>query len=271
MSRPWSPDAIRSPACHGGPPEQAFEAAGGSAHRYKLAIMTQQLLLDILPAPPPTLENFVVGDNDAAVQGLRMLAPGRAIYLWGGAGSGRSHLLRACSRGGDARYFSARSSASSLLAFATGEEDTVTCVAVDDIGQFDAEAQGAVFALYNRWRERAATAAAFALLVSGDAAPLSMPLREDLRSRLGWDLVYRLAQLSDMDRAAALRAQAAARGMALSEEVLSWILTHYARDMGHLTALIDALDRYSLARHRPITLPLLRDLLAHPLHATSLR
>lgn len=230
--------------------------------------MTQQLLLDILPASPPTLQNFVIGSNLAAMQSLQALAPGRAIYLWGGAGSGRSHLLRASSQGADSAYFNAHSSAAAMLALATSEDANLTRIAVDDVGLLSADAQAAVFALYNRWRERAATPQAFSLLVSGEAAPLSMSLREDLRSRLGWDLVYRLEQLSDADRAAALRGQAQARGLLLSEDVLGWILTHYARDMGRLIALIDALDRYSLSRHRPITLPLLRDLLAHPPHST---
>lgn len=231
--------------------------------------MTQQLLLDILPASPPTLSNFVIGDNQAAVQSLQSLAPGRAIYLWGGAGCGRSHLLRACSLGAQSAYFDARTAPASMLALATAEEVGLERIAVDDVGLLSADAQAALFALYNRWREQAATPEAFALMVSGEAAPLSMSLREDLRSRLGWDLVYRLEQLSDADRAAALRGQAQARGLLLSEDVLNWILTHYARDMGRLAALIDALDRYSLSRHRSITLPLLRDLLTHPPHATS--
>ena len=106
------------------------------------------------------------------------------------------------------------------------------------------------------------TPGAFALLTAGDRAPLTMPLREDLRTRLGWDLVYRLEQLSDEDRAQALRDRARQRGLQLSDEVLHWILTRCERDMDRLTALIDSLDQYSLARHRPITLPLLKDLLA---------
>ncbi|MBV6273538.1 DnaA regulatory inactivator Hda [Alcaligenaceae bacterium CGII-47] len=231
--------------------------------------MSQQLLLDILPASAPTLENFVVGSNGAVIQSLQTLSAGRAIYLWGGTGSGRSHLLRACAQGTGGVYFNAQSSPADILALATGTDSSLMRVAVDDVDQLSVHAQAALFALYNRWRERAATPQAFALLVSGGTAPRSMSLREDLRSRLGWDLVYRLEQLSDADRAAALRAQAQVRGLLLSEDVLSWILTHYARDMGRLTALIDALDRYSLARHRSITLPLLRDLLAHPLHTMS--
>ncbi|MDN5843619.1 MAG: DnaA regulatory inactivator Hda [Alcaligenaceae bacterium] len=225
--------------------------------------MTQQLLLDILPASPPSLDNFVTGGNQAVVEALRMLAPGRAIYLWGTAGSGRSHLLKACTRRANGQYFDAQSSVAELHKLAVGIDHALACIAVDDVGLLAPEAQAALFALYNRWRELAATPRAFALLVSGESSPLAMPLREDLRSRLGWDLAFRLEQLSDADRAAALTGQAQARGLRLSDEVLGWILTHYDRDMGRLSALLDALDRYSLSRHRSITLPLLKELLAH--------
>ena len=128
----------------------------------------------------------------------------------------------------------------------------------------DEARQAALFALYNRWRESAAAGRAFALAVAGDRAPLSMPLREDLRTRLGWGLVFRLDPLSDADKLAALSAQAAERGLQLAPEVLNWMLTHYERDIRKLSALLDALDRYSLAQRRAITLPLLRAMLADP-------
>ncbi len=224
--------------------------------------MTQQLLLDILPASPPTLDGFVIGDNQATLRAVRELAPGRALYLWGGAGSGRSHLLRASAQAHEAPYMAADTPAGRLRDLATDEDRRLSLVAIDDVGDLDPDAQAALFALYNRWRTAAGTPDAFALLLAGDRAPMAMALREDLRTRLGWDLVYRLEQLSDQDRAAALRERAQARGLRLGDDVLGWILTHYDRDMGRLTALIDALDRYSLARHRPITLPLLKDLLA---------
>ena len=118
--------------------------------------------------------------------------------------------------------------------------------------------------LYNRWRESAATGRAFALAVAGDRSTLSMPLREDLRTRLGWDLVFRLDPLSDADKLAALAAQAAERGLHLAPEIINWMLTHHERDIRKLAALLDALDRYSLATGRPITLPLLRAMLADP-------
>ncbi|WP_322999940.1 DnaA regulatory inactivator Hda [Castellaniella sp.] len=228
--------------------------------------MTQQLLLDILPGALPTLDGFIAGANQAAVAAVGTLSPGHALYLWGGAGSGRSHLLRACAQARQGHYLDARTPAHWLQALATDEDHALTLVAVDDVNDLNDAAQAALFALFNRWRAAASTADAFALLTAGDRAPLTMPLREDLRTRLGWDLVFRIEQLSDEDRAQALRDRALQRGLKLPDDVLHWILVHHDRDMGRLTALIDMLDQYSLARHRPVTLPLLKELLTH--HST---
>ena len=82
-----------------------------------------------------------------------------------------------------------------------------------------------------------------------------MPLREDLRTRLGWDLVFRLDPLSDADKLAALSAQAAERGMHLAPEIINWMLTHHERDIRKLAALIDALDRYSWPTAAPSPCP----------------
>jgi len=224
--------------------------------------MPRQLILDLLPPPPPTLENFVVGDNAAAIDALRHCQPGRALYLWGPPGSGRSHLLRAMGEAKANLYIEAADASTRLAEINQDEQVGFHLIAVDGVEHLDAAGQSALFALYNRWREASAGARAFALLLAGDRAPMSMPLREDLRTRLGWDLVYRLQQLSDDERAQAMQAQAQERGLQLTPEVVNWVLTHYTRDMNHLSALVDALDRYSLEKHRAITLPLLKDLLA---------
>lgn len=227
-----------------------------------MPFMTKQLLLNILLEAPPALDNFVPGPNQDVIQALLALAPGQAMYLWGGAGSGRSHLLQAMAREHGGIYVSAASPVHQLQELAAAEGDRLRLVAVDDVDLLGDAAQAALFMLFNLWRTVSAADNAFALLAAGGRAPLSLPLREDLRTRLGWGLVCRLEQLSDSERAQALRDRASRRGMILPEEVLQWILTHLDRDMRRLSALIDSLDQYSLARHRPITLPLLKNLLA---------
>jgi DnaA family protein len=86
-------------------------------------------------------------------------------------------------------------------------------------------------------------------------------LRDDLRSRLGWGDIFALQALSDVAQQEALRASAAARGLALSSEVLAYMSTRFSRDLGNLMQWLDKLDQYALQTKRAITVPLLKDML----------
>jgi len=231
--------------------------------------MSRQLLLDVFPSPAATLNNYLPGPNTEALAAARALAPGRAIYFWGPPGCGRTHLLRALAYAPDVpagRYLGAGEpdTATELrrLAEAPVNADMPRLVAVDDVPRMSQTEQSALFALYNRWRESASAGRSFALAVAGERAPMASTLREDLRTRLGWDLVFRLTPLADADKLAALQVQASERGLSIAPEVLHWVLTRHSRDMRWLSGLLDALDRYSLAARRPITIPLLRAMLA---------
>lgn len=196
--------------------------------------MTRQLALPIQPPPAPSLENFVPGSNGELLARLRELAAGRCteavIYLWGAPGSGRSHLLAASARPG------------------------VTLA--DDVERLDAAAQAELFSAINRAREAGGT-----VLAAGAAPPAQLALREDLRSRLGWGLVYEVKPLTDAEKAVFLHGEAARRGLRLSDEVVWYLLTHVRRDMPSLGAILDHLDRTSLEQRRAITLPLVREAL----------
>jgi DnaA family protein len=99
------------------------------------------------------------------------------------------------------------------------------------------------------------------VLAAGRQAPAQLALREDLRTRLAWGLVYQLKPLSDTEKAAHLRDQAARRGLRLSDEVLAYLLTRLPRDLASLNHVLEGLDRYSLATKRPLTVPLVREAL----------
>lgn len=225
--------------------------------------MAQQLLLDILPPSSPSLDNMVVGENLALVSATRELLPGQAIYVWGAEGCGRSHLLQACALQFGGHYVATGpNQGAALFELAECQSEPLSCVAIDDVHRMDASALSGVFRLYNRWRECASSEQAFRLMVSGDRAPLQLPIREDVRTRLGWGQIYRLMPLSDDEKQQALRSYAQSRAMPLSEDVLRWLLTHGSRDIRTLFGWIDALDRYALANHRHMTLPLLKSMLA---------
>ena len=196
----------------------------------------QQLVLDIGPALEPDFDNFVAGPNAEAVAAVRDFAAGATreavLYLWGEPGSGRTHLLNAASRA-NARL-----------------------VLADDVEKLEASAQQRLFAAINAAREGAPP-----VLAAGRQAPAQLALREDLRTRLAWGLVYQLKPLSDTDKAAHLRDQAARRGLRLPDEVLAYLLTRLPRDLGSLNHVLEGLDRYSLATKRPLTVPLVREAL----------
>ena len=89
-------------------------------------------------------------------------------------------------------------------------------------------------------------------------------MRDDLRTRLAWGLVYRLVPPTDEQMRALLRREAERRGIALGADTLDYLLSHSERDLTHLMALLDRLDRYALSAKRAVTLPLLRQMLAEP-------
>jgi len=194
----------------------------------------KQLLLDIQPAAPQTLDNFIVGHNAEAMVSINALlndaADASFIYCWGPSGSGKSHLLNA--------------------AKALGAH------VADDVHLIDNDAQIALFDTYNQLK-----AAGGKLVTAGLHAPTQMGLRDDLATRLAWGLVYQLQPLTDIEKAEALKNHATERGMRLPDEVIAYCLRYLRRDLPNLMAVLDALDEWSLTEKKPVTVPMLKKLL----------
>lgn len=225
----------------------------------------KQLLLDLSAKQAPDFETFVVGRNAEASHLLKQIglnvsrspsktsADDRFVYLWGEAGSGRSHLLQALALAGaeKSRYIGAAAAAAEF-----DYDPAIHLYLIDDCAQLSATAQIDAFNLFNQIREQGGY-----LVSAGDAPPAQLKVREDLRTRLGWGLIYQIHTLSDEEKIEALTQAAAARGMILSPGLLPYLITHFRRDMQSLSAILNALDHYSLETQRPVTLPLLRSLL----------
>jgi DnaA family protein len=218
----------------------------------------RQLLLEWDVAQPQTLDNFVVGRNQELTalitqisQRSALTLDKRFVMMWGESGSGKSHLLHALQALPDTLYFSASSAASDILF-----SDQYHLYLIDDCDALSPEAQIAAFGLFNQIRE-----AGGVLITTAKHPPGQLLLREDLRTRLGWGLIYQLHGLSDEEKIAALSLSAETRGLQLSTGVIPYLLTHFRRDMQSLSAMLNALDRYSLETKRAITVPLLRELL----------
>jgi len=216
----------------------------------------KQLVLDLgAEHPAQSLDTFQVGANAELTHLMHQFAQRASrehfAYLWGDTGAGKTHLLQGLAATPASRY---------IAADAPSEEfvftPDITLYLLDDCNLLSPQAQIDAFALFNQIREHGAY-----MVSTGPVPPAVLPVREDLRTRMGWGLIYLIHGLSDDEKIAALTQAAEARGLTLSASVLPYLLSHFKRDMRSLATMLDALDQYSLETQRPVTLPLLRDLL----------
>jgi DnaA-homolog protein len=211
----------------------------------------RQIPLAIGPAPLKTFDNFDPGQNAAAVSHLRTLSahPGTPVYLWGVSGSGKSHLLTALTHDMQAGWFD------SATPLPWTFNDHWSLIVLDGCEALDEAQQQAAFALFIDAASHDTQVAA-----SGNVPPVDLPLRDDLRTRLGWGHVFAIEPLGENEACVVLCQEADRRGIPLSDDVMSFLMTRFSRDLKHLMALLDRLDEFALAEHRAVTVPLLKKL-----------
>jgi DnaA family protein len=237
----------------------------------------RQIPLDLGPAVMQGLDDFVVGGNEALMVWLRawphvegLVSP---AYIWGLAGAGKTHLLRAMveralSMGFGAIWLNAQT----CQMWDAPDPMMPTLAVIDECERLGEDHQHLAF---NLFIESASSLAAQAsgqleerasgpllILAAGAVPAIDLPVRDDLRTRLGWGLTFALSLLDEDGLRAALHHEAARRGIALDDGVVSFLLTRYCRDLGFLMVLLDRLDRFALAEKREVTVPLLKQMLA---------
>jgi DnaA family protein len=220
----------------------------------------KQIALDIGLARGPTLAGFTPGANEAALAHLRLwvASPTRSpvpTYLWGEHASGKTHLLRAVTevlREQGARFGWLDAGVAEPPEF----DERWAVVLMDEVHLYNTVQQHAAF----NWFINAQTLQR-GVLAAGDLPPADLPLREDLRTRLGWGHVFQLQALTEPERRAVLRQAADARGVFLGDDVMDYMLKRFSRDLGSLMQLLEHLDAYALQTQRAITIPLIRSML----------
>jgi DnaA family protein len=189
------------------------------------------------------------------LQHLEQMDGPTPIYLWGPSGSGKTHLLRAIAhqrqqRGERIGWFDAGSRPPWWM------EPGCTLLLLDGCDDYDDAQQRSAFALLVE-----AQSHGVAWVAAARVPPVDLGVREDLRTRLGWGPVFALHSLPEEQARAVLRRESDRRGIFLSDEVMDYLLTRFARDLSHLMALLDRLDGFALAEHRSVTVPLLKKML----------
>ena len=223
----------------------------------------EQLVFELAAPEPPSLANFLPGRNEELLAVLPAFIAGQhnatGLLLWGAPASGKSHLLVAATALAQAHGLAARYTPHPAH-LADEQIGADALIAIDRVDEADAAAAGRLFTLFNALQERRGR-----MIVATRAPLATLNLREDIRTRLGWGLVYEVLPLADEDKSMALAAYARERGLSLPGDVIDYLLRHGRRDMRSLLATLTALDRRSLATKRPITVPMIREWLQQEL------
>jgi len=224
----------------------------------------QQLPLGVRLGEAARFDGFVCGPNAEVVNLLTSVDPPRVLWLWGRAGTGKTHLLQAAcaatsARGGAATYLDLE--AGGAPAVLEGCE-TLDLVCLDGLEQIsdDSGWNAAVFRLHTLMQDGPGR-----LYVASTAPPASLRFSlPDLRSRLLAAPVHQLHELDEDGRVEALEQRAARRGLELPREAAVYLVHRMPRDMHSLCGVLDRLDEAALAAQRRLTVPFLRQVLETP-------
>ena len=214
----------------------------------------------------PGFDLFVIGENNEAVQNIKSLARGgqqSSMYVWAQTGNGVSHLLQAACMLADHQrrqvaYVPLRDHGR-LDPQLLENLDAMDMVCVDDIDAITGilEWEQPLLHLYNRLRDQGRV-----MLIGAHTSPQTIELQlPDLKSRMAWDLVYHLKQLGDQDKIEVLQRRAEARAFDLPRDVAEYIVKRARRDLPSLIALLDDLEKATLAEQRKLTIPFVKTLL----------
>lgn len=225
-----------------------------------------QLPLGVGLRDDATFANFLPRGNAALVAALQaQLDEGGEsfIYLWGGEGSGRSHLLQAACHEASARdkraLYLPLDELGHFPPHMLENAEQLDLVVIDDVDRVVGRKrwEEALFYGFNRLRD-----AGKRLVIAASAAPRQMPVKlPDLASRLRWGMTFQVERLDDEGRYEALQLRARGRGMQLPDEVTRYILHRGPRRLSELFATLERLDRASLSAQRKLTIPFVKQAL----------
>jgi DnaA family protein len=225
----------------------------------------RQLPLGVTLRLAARFETFVAGDNATCVAALEAQGAGPALpalWLTGGPGAGKTHLLQAlCARAGERGRRAAYVPVASFLELgpdALEGFETLDLACFDDVERVlgDARWEHRLFSLFNGLTEHGS------IVFAAGEPPGALAIGlADLASRLRAAAVFRLSPLSEAAQAEALQARANHRGLELPAESLQYLLRRAPRDFPTLCRILDELDVAQLAAQRRLTIPLVRETL----------
>lgn len=227
--------------------------------------ISSQIPLAISPGDKAEFNNFLVGDNAELVAVIKSSvcdSESPLLYMYGPSGVGKSHLLYAAMR-----LAQQQSIKTSYLSFRDERVepdlllalDPQNLICLDDVHCWagNESYEKGLFAVFEQVKHNGGQ-----LLLSACQAPQECGfLLKDLISRLSSGLIYPLKQLSSIQQFEAIKLRANIRGLKISDETVSYLLSRTSRDTRELFSTLDTIDQASLIEKRRITIPFLKTVL----------
>lgn len=207
-----------------------------------------------------SLENFVANAQiRSAINRLFGARTASEVYVYGGSGGGKTHLLQAIifsaiEKNKAAVFIDCKDEIPDYLVEMVANLDWLS---IDNVGFIGRSQQHLLFDLYNRARQ-----ANVNIVVSGSTAPAELGIMKDIKTRLNLATVFQLEVLNDEQTKEALNYQMSERNMSIDEKVYLYLFKHYSRDIGLLLKAIDRLDEASMQAKQGISIPLAKKILA---------
>lgn len=216
---------------------------GKSMPSIPLEDMPRQATFDLTIAAPQSFETFFQsGCNEDAVKWLRRPQdwPSNVLALIGGAGTGKSHLLRAFAKEANGQVLE-------LDNPLRVSECRGAVVCVDDAQKWSEES---LFILINM----ALNGDMKALLLTDRSAPALWSVKlPDLRSRLKNINQVRLSSSDEALLEPIIRKIFSDYGREIDKSVVDYMLTHCPRDLSILQSSIALIERHARAEKRDVT------------------
>jgi DnaA family protein len=213
-----------------------------------------------------SFSTFYPGNNEEIVNHLRQIFFNneQQIFLWGERGSGKTHLLQSLTQTSNtcnktSFYYSLDTKDFPDPGMLEGLEN-FDLVCFDNIEHITgkAEWEQAFFNFYNLHRD-----ANNKLVVTANCPPKYLAIQlPDLKTRMSWGLTLKLKALSDEQQLNALIYKAHDLGFEIPIKVGRFLITHYARDLPSIWALLDKIEQATLAAKRKLTIPFLKQIMA---------
>jgi DnaA regulatory inactivator Hda len=212
----------------------------------------EQLPLDLSPRPALGRDAFVVTrSNGGALARVEAGSwPGGRLALVGPAASGKTHLAHVWA----SECGAAVVPASDLLRHDLAALAALRRIAVEDVPEIAGgrEAEAMLFHLYNRLQAEGGQ-----LLLTGREAPARWAIAlPDLSSRLAAMATAELETPDDALLGALLEKQFADRGLEPKDAVLRFLVVRMTRSAEAARQIAAEIDRLSLARRKPVSIPL---------------